>query len=422
MRIGRTASMNDTTSEGDAADGIPPSAIRIPQSGSGPKLPTIRLKIDRRSSHPWVFQKMIDWPNERIQPGAVVDVIEKSGQWVARGFFNGHSRIAVRVLTADKNEVIDSAFFAKRIAAAVSLRRDILKLDDVTDAYRVVHSEADSLSGLIVDRFADTVVLEFFSAGMMRFRNELQAALGEHFPGCKFYSFAEEHVCKQESFDYRGPEAPPPSIITEHGVKFRVAPGSKHKTGFFADQRDNRKFLAGLCAGKRVLDLCCNTGGFAVYAGALGKAADITGVDLDETALALAKQNANLNGVQARFVQADIFTWLRDIFPNPQKFDVVVLDPAKLTRDRDDVLGALKKYTDMNRLALHAVAPGGVFLTCSCTGLVSEPEFLEMLRRAAWQAGRGIQILKVSGAGADHPFLAHVPEGRYLKAVFCRVD
>jgi 23S rRNA (cytosine1962-C5)-methyltransferase len=170
-----------------------------------------------------------------------------------------------------------------------------------------------------------------------------------------------------------------------------------------------------------VLDLCCNTGGFTVYAKALGGADEEVGVDLDEQALALAQQNANLNQARVRFVQADLFPWLRETTANGQRFDVVVLDPAKQTRDREEVDYALKRYLDMNRLALQAVAPGGIFLTCSCTGLVSEADFLEMLRRAAWQAGRQLQVLHVAGAGPDHPFLVHVPEGRYLKAVFCRV-
>ena len=122
-----------------------------------------------------------------------------------------------------------------------------------------------------------------------------------------------------------------------------------------------------------------------------------------------------------RYVQADLFPWLRDVLPNGDRFDVVVLDPSKMTRDRDDVMGALKKYHDMNKLAMMAVKPGGVFLTCSCTGLVSETDFIETLRRAAWNAGRQLQIVQVSGAATDHPFLVHVPEGRYLKAVFARV-
>jgi len=387
-----------------------------------PPLPVITLKIERRSSHPWIFQKMVEKPSARIAPGSVVDVVEKSGNWVARGFYNGHSRITLRVMTTDKDEAIDAAFFTRKIGAAVAFRRDLLQLDKVTNAYRVVHSEADSLSGLVIDRFGDTCVVEFYSAGMYKQRTAIMDALRTHYPEAKFYYFAEEHVCKQESFDCRSPAPPPPDVILEHGLRFRVAPGSNHKTGFFVDQRDNRELLSTFCGGKRVLDICCNTGGFGVYAKARGGASEVVGLDLDEQALEMAKQNAKLNGAAIRYVQADLFAWLRDIIPNKeQRYDVVILDPAKLTRDREDVETALKKYCDMNRLALQVVAPGGVFLTCSCTGLVSEADFLESIRRAAWQANRTLQIFKITGAGGDHPFLLHVPEGRYLKAVFCRV-
>jgi 23S rRNA (cytosine1962-C5)-methyltransferase len=385
-------------------------------------LPQVRLKIERRTSHPWIFQKMVEKPAQRIAPGTVVDIIDNRGQWVGRGFYNGHSRIALRVLTSQPHEAIDEAFFARKLAAAITFRRETLKLDDVTNAYRLVHSEADGLSGLVVDRFADTIVIEFFSAGMYKKRTAIMEALRGHFPESRFYYFAEEHVGKQESFDCRPLEPPPPGVITEHGVKFRVAPGSKHKTGFFVDQRDNRKTFADFCQGKRVLDICCNTGGFSVYAKARGGAAEVIGLDLDEQAIELAKQNAKLNHVAIRYIQADLFTWLRDIIPNGEQFDAVVLDPAKLTRDRDEVPAALRKYCDMNRLALQVVKPGGIFLTCSCTGLVSEAEFLESIRRAAWQAGRTLQVFKIAGAAPDHPFLLNVPEGRYLKAVFCRVD
>jgi 23S rRNA (cytosine1962-C5)-methyltransferase len=385
-------------------------------------LPSVRLKIARRSSHPWIFQKMVEKPSFRVPPGTVVDILDREGQWVGRGFYNGHSRISLRVLTMDANERIDDAFFARKIAQAVALRRDWLDLDSVSDAYRLVHSEGDGLSGLVVDRFGSTIVMEFFAAGMYRFRSAIESALASHYPGSRFYWFAEEHVQKQESFDCRAPEPPPPGVIAEHGVRFRVAPGSKHKTGFFVDQRDNRRRLASFCKGKRVLDLCCNTGGFAVYAKVLGGADEVVGVDLDEQALALARQNAGLNQTRIRFVQADLFAWLRDILATGQRFDVVVLDPAKQTRDREEIGYALKRYLDMNRLAMQVVAPGGVFLTCSCTGLVSEYDFLDTIRRAAWQAGRAAQVLNVSGAGSDHPFFLHAPEGRYLKAVFCRIE
>jgi 23S rRNA (cytosine1962-C5)-methyltransferase len=386
-----------------------------------PSLPVVRLKIQRRSSHPWVFQKMVERPTERIAPGSVVDVVDRDGQWVGRGFYNGHSRIALRILTSRANQPVDSNFIAEGIRRAVSLRRETLMLDDVTDAYRLVHSEGDGLSGLVIDRFANALVVEYFAAGMFRLREAIHATLMQEFPDSSLYWFAEEHVQKQESFDCRSPGTPLPCIIHEHGLRFRVAPGSKHKTGFFTDQRDNRRMLASFCAGKRVLDLCCNTGGFAVSALASGQAAEVTGVDLDESALELARQNASLNQVRIRFVQADLFAWLRDIQPSGQRFDVVVLDPAKQTRDRDEIDFALKRYYDMNKLALTVVAPGGIFLTCSCTGLVREGDFLESVRRAAWQARRELQVLHVGGAGADHPWMLHVPESRYLKAVFCRV-
>ena len=386
-------------------------------------LPLITLKTERRSNHPWIFQKMVEKPDPKPKPGTIVDIVDREGNFAGRGFYNGHSRISLRVLTMNPDEAVDEAFFARRIGAAIALRREQLKLDAVTDAYRLVHSEGDGLSGLVVDRFANTVVVEYFSAGMFKQRDLIKRVLLEHFPGADLYAFAEDHVQKQESFDCAIPTSPPPTVIHEHGVQFHAAPGTKHKTGFFADQRDNRRYLASFCEGKRVLDLCCNSGGFGIYARTIGGADEVTGVDLDEEILEIAAKNAYLNKVKVRFVQADIFHWLRDAAANRAKqFDVVVLDPAKMTRDREQVIPALKKYLDMNKLALGAVKPGGIFLTCSCTGLVSEEQFLDMLRRAAFYANRTVQVLKVTGAGEDHPWQAHVPESRYLKAAFCRVE
>jgi len=326
----------------------------------------------------------------------------------------------VRILETHPDVPVDAGWFSRKIAEAVSLRREVLKLDDVSDAWRVVHSEGDGLSGLVVDRYGDLLVVEFFSAGMFRHREWIYEALTEQFPGCRFHSFADEHVQKQESFDYRGSVPAEPAIITEYGVRFRADPAGAHKTGFFADQRENREWLSRHVEGRRVLDLCCNTGGFGVYAAVRG-ASEVVGIDIDEDVIEIAKGNAKLNDVRIKFVQADIFPWLRDASNAGDAYDVVVLDPAKMTRDREQVIPALKKYLDMNKLALGVVKPGGLLATFSCTGLVSEEQFLDMLRRAAFYANRTIQILKVSGAGADHPFMAHVQESRYLKAVFCRV-
>jgi 23S rRNA (cytosine1962-C5)-methyltransferase len=388
-------------------------------------LPAVRLKNAWKSSHPWIFQRLVEKPAQRPKPGSIVDAYGVDGGFVGRGFYNGHSRIALRILETDPAVPVDAGWFARRIGAAVALRREVLRLDEVSDAWRVVHSEGDGLSGLVVDRYADLLVVEFFAAGMYRHREWIYEALRAQFPGCRLHAFADEHVQKQESFDFRpwnsagsGPVAP--AIVTEHGVRFRADPAGAHKTGFFADQRDNRVWLSRHVAGRRVLDLCCNTGGFAVHA-AVGGAGEVVGVDIDGDVIAIAQGNARLNDVRPRFVQADIFPWLRDASNNGERYDVVVLDPAKMTRDRDQVIPALKKYLDMNRLALGVVAPGGLLATFSCTGLVSEEQFLDMLRRAAFYAGRTVQVLKVSGAGPDHPFLASVPESRYLKAVFCRV-
>ncbi|MDC7806987.1 class I SAM-dependent rRNA methyltransferase [Luteimonas sp BLCC-B24] len=382
--------------------------------------PTVHLKNAWRSSHPWIFQRLVDKPAQRPKPGSIVDVLGVEGDWIGRGFYNGHSRIAVRILETDPDVPVDAGWFSRKIADAVALRRDVLGLDAVSDAWRVVHSEGDGISGLVVDRYADLLVVEFFSAGAFRHREWIFEAMREQFPGCRFHSFADEHVQKQESFDFRGSTPAEPAIITEHGIRFRADPAGAHKTGFFADQRENREWLSRQVAGKRVLDLCCNTGGFGVYAAARG-AAEVVGVDIDGDVIEIAKGNARLNDVRPRFVQADIFPWLRDAANAGDRYDVVVLDPAKMTRDRDQVIPALKRYLDMNRLALGVVKPGGLFATFSCTGLVSEEQFLDMLRRASFYSGRTIQVLRVAGAGPDHPFLANVQESRYLKAVFCRV-
>ncbi|MDR2872028.1 MAG: class I SAM-dependent rRNA methyltransferase [Xanthomonadaceae bacterium] len=383
-------------------------------------LPSIRLKNSWRSSHPWIFQKLVEKPSQKPKPGTIVEVRDVDGEWIGRGFYNGHSRIAVRVLETDPRVSVDAAWFADRIARAVALRRDILKLDQVSNAWRAVHAEGDGLSGLVVDRYDDLLVVEFFSAGMFRHREWVYSALRDQFPGARFYSLADEHVQKQESFDFHGNEPVEPAIISEYGVRFRADPTSAHKTGFFADQRENRQWLAQQLTGKRVLDLCCNTGGFGICAKVHG-AEEVTGVDIDEAVIDIAKANARLNAVKLKFVQADIFPYLRDLAARGDRYDAVILDPAKMTRDRDQVINALKKYLDMNKLALGVVKPGGLFATFSCTGLVSEEQFLDMLRRAAYFSGRTLQVLKVAGAGADHPFLAHVQESRYLKAVFCRV-
>jgi 23S rRNA (cytosine1962-C5)-methyltransferase len=380
---------------------------------------TVKLKapLERSSPHPWVFWKAVEKPTERLPPGSLVNLVDPKDRWIGTGFYNGHARVRVRLLSTTQGEAVDEAFFAGRIAKAIEWREQTLKLSQKTDAYRLINSEGDDLSGLVVDRFGDCLVVEFFAAGMFRMREMVQKALSAHFPKAKFYSFAERHVQKQESFDCREEVPPAPTHIVEQGIKFRVAPGSLHKTGFFTDQRENRRALGEFSDGKRVLDLCCHTGGFSLYAAKAG-AKEVTGLDQDPEALAIARANAEANGVKINFVGGDLYSWLRE---PKETFDVVVLDPAKQTRSREKLPEALRAYGTMNQLALKQVKPGGLFLTCSCSGLVKEDMFLEVLRQAASVAKRRVQIFNLTGAGGDHPYLVDVPEGRYLKAIWARV-
>ena len=389
-------------------------------------LPTVRLKSERTFHHPLIFQKMVERPQERIVPGDLVEVVSVDGEFIGRGMLNMQAPMAIRLLTEKRDEIVDSHFIAERVATAVQLRREIFGLDAVSDSYRVIHAEGDGLSGLIVDRFGDVLVVAFYAAGMFRMQHWIFDALLMQFPSAQIFAFGDDNGQKQEGFECP-PAKPPhggkPVTISEFDAKFLVQIGGKHKTGFFCDQRDNRKRWGELIAATEstsMLDLCCNSGGFAVYSG-LNGATDITGVDLDEEAVDFATRNLRLNNIKAKVAQADIFPWLREAQEAGKRWDAVVLDPAKMTRARDEVIDALKKYLDMNKLALSVVKPGGLFLTCSCTGVVSEEQFLDMLRRAAFYAGREVQILEVRGAGPDHPWMAHVTESRYLKAVFCRV-
>ncbi|MEO6065250.1 MAG: class I SAM-dependent rRNA methyltransferase [Lysobacterales bacterium] len=385
------------------------------------RTPVVQLKLPRRNAHPWIFQRALIAPTPRPPSGALAELINPDGSFAGRGFYNGHARVGFRVLEERADVAIDRAWFAERLARALSLRRDVLGLDAVTNAYRLVHAEGDGLGGLVVDRFGDLLVVEWFAAGMWRQRATLFELLRELFPHVPTYASADRHVQKQESFDAGMVPVPEAVTVHEHGVRYLVQAGSGHKTGFFADQRDNRARLAALCAGRSVLDLCCNSGGFALNAAVRGGARKVIGIDRDPAVIAQAMSNATLNGVVIEFIEADLFAWLDGARERGESFDVVVLDPSKQTRDATRIEQALAAYYRMNLAAMSVVAKGGVLLTCSCTGLIATDVFLETLRRAAWAARRTLQIFDVQGAAPDHPVLAQVPESRYLKAVFCRV-
>jgi 23S rRNA (cytosine1962-C5)-methyltransferase len=316
----------------------------------------------------------------------------------------------------------------------------VLQLDDVTDAYRLIHAEADGLPGLVIDKLGDVLSLECFSIGMYQ-RAEAIVDLAAPLVGTKHYLIrGGPSTMSQEGFeavDQASNELPKRITIQEFETRFRVDFASGHKTGFFCDQRDNRKLLAGFCEGKTVLDLCCYTGGFAVQAKRLGGAKEVIGVDLDAEPLELAKENANLNQVRIKFTQADAFAYIRDMLAGNRQFDVVVLDPPKLIRSRAELEEGTRKHLDLNRLAMRLVAPGGMMATFTCSGLLSHDEFRRLIYASARQAGRqvaaathergtrhaarDVQILAHTGAAPDHPIATHCPETEYLQGVFMRV-
>lgn len=351
----------------------------------------------------------------------------------AYGIYNPRSEVAVRLMSW-WGEWPDEVFWDRIVDQAVSLRRDVLRLDETTDAYRVMHGEADGVPGLVVDRYGDCLSAELFSLGMA-YRCEailerLQAKLGtKHWliQECpQFLSQEGQTIASRKS------EGLPPTVtVQENGVKYRIHFGTGHKTGFFCDQRDNRKQLAHFSKGKSVLDLCCYTGGFSVQAAKAGQAADVTGVDLDDEPLAMAKKNADMNQTRVRFVQSDAFAFMRDMLRIGRQYDVVVLDPPKLIRSRAELEEGSKKHFDLNKLAMQLVKPGGILLTCSCAGLLDGESFQGIVRSAAKATGfdsegkphppRTLQILHSTGAAPDHPVVAHCPETGYLKSIWARV-
>lgn len=381
-----------------------------------------RVLVNREDCrHPWLSWKEVPKPGQRIAPGSVVDFVSPEGAFLGRGFFNAHARIRGRVVTQKPEEAIDAIWITKRIQEAVRYRRDTLRLEDLTNAYRVVNAEGDGMSGLVVDRFNDLIVIEYFSHGMFKFRNAIKAALSEAFPQARFYSFAQRHVQKQESFDHPEEKEVNRTIIREAGLQFVVAPGVGQKTGFFLDQRDNRLALANqpeLIQGKSILDLCSHTGAFSIHALKKGAARAVT-VDRDAEVLKLAEINAALNEVFIEPVVSDLFDYLDR---TSEKFDVVILDPPKQTRSREGLWAATRRYSRMNELAMKRVKPGGLLVSCSCSGLYKEDDFVKMVRASAVKAGRRLKDLRVTGAAKDHPVLAEAPEGRYLKVVWTTVD
>ena len=408
---------------------------QIEQLAPDPGAPIPAVHLKSRFSGVNIFRKQIGRV-EGAKPGDLVAVYGERNKLLGYGLYNSRSEMALRMLWRTQ-ELPTEAAWQQRLDTAVSLRKDILKLDSQADAWRVIHAESDGFPGLVVDKLGDVLSAECFSLGMYRRAGALLARLApmlgtKHTIVSTSPQFESQEGSRPESF--RSERCPNDVVIQEFGTRFKVRFEGGHKTGFFCDQRDNRKKLAEFCAGKSVLDLCCYTGGFAVQAKALGNAADVTGVDLDEAPLALAKQNANLNQQRVRFVQSDAFNYMRDMLANDKQFDVVVLDPPKLIRSRAEIEVGTKKHFELNRLAMRLVKPGGMLLSCTCAGLLPEAEFIRLLASAAQQSGpvtqpardgrpprhaaRTMQFIARTGASADHPVVSNVLETDYLNAAW----
>lgn len=382
-------------------------------------LPQIALRKAKKLNFSWIYSSHVIPPTHKLPPGSLVQITDQEGHPLGVGFFNARTRIALRVLTTNPSESIDEDFFYRRFLMAKELRQRVLS--DQTNIVRLIHSEGDYLSGLVVDLFSHHIVIEWFSAGMFRCRELIKGALFRIFPNHKIYWFAEKRVQKQESFDCWEQPPPDPFVGLENGLHFKINIGSHRKTGFFADQRENRQFLATICQNAQVADLCCHTGAFSIYAKKLGQASQVTAVDLDPESLSLVHENARLNDTTIHTEQGDIYQWLRQAIEQKKSFDVVILDPPKQTRDQNLIEEALNKYVALNKLAMEIVRPGGTLLTCSCSGLISENQFIEAIKRAASHSGKTAQVFRLSGAGVDHPFSIEAPESRYLKSIWARI-
>jgi 23S rRNA (cytosine1962-C5)-methyltransferase len=366
-----------------------------------------------RAGHPWVFKSSIVQA-PKLPPGSVVDLTE-GGRFVARGYWDPFSPISVRVLTRDPRETIDAAFFTRRLEACFKLRRELVDLTG-TDAYRLVHGESDGLPGVIVDLYAGFAVLKLYSAGLTPYRPLLVKALEPHVKGV----VGRDEVDDKEDSGGRvlwGEKAPEPLTITERGAKFLVDVYRGQKTGFFLDQRENRFLVRRLAKGRSVLNCFCFSGGFSVNA-ALGGATNVFSVDQDEGAVALARENFTLNGLEAAkhdFLAADVFELLSSFKDEERTFDMVILDPPAFAKSQKAVEAALDGYASLNRQALAVLKPGGLLVTASCSARVSAEQFLDAVKEAGFKAQVDLTLVEERYQPPDHPIRMQFREGRYLK-------
>lgn len=395
------------------------------------RYPTASLKPYREEpltkGHLWVFSGSLQQPPYWIEAGALADIKSAKGQFVARGYYNPYTDIAIRILTFDKEEAIDVEFFRKRIRRALERRDDLATMQ--TTAYRLINAEGDGLPGLIVDRYADILVMQIHTLGMERLRDLVIEALLQEIEVHGILLRNDVQIRRREGLELEeaevvAGEVPAHITIQENGISFIVDPWHGQKTGFFLDQRDKRAALRKYAAGKHALNCFSYTGGFSVYAAMSSEETRVTSVDISASAMDLAVQQFKLNGLvpeQHEFLIADVFEYLEVAYEGGERFDIVVLDPPAFAKTQHAKKQALQAYQRLNQLGLRVLRPGGILLSCSCTSVVSMRDLREALMQDVQLLHRQVQILDSYTHGIDHPVNPVMPETAYLKAIFCRV-
>jgi len=401
-----------------------------------PKSGVIILKQGREKSaqnfHPWIFSGAVDTKRSNqheIEPGALVEVRDYQGQFLGRGTFNIDSAIRVRLLSWDQNEAVGPAWWRVRLAQSIAARQALIDRDDLT-AYRLVNAESDGLPGLIVDRYGDYLAAQFLTLGVEVRKDIIVEALADLVKPLGIYERSDVDVRQKEGLDESvgslWGEPPPERIeIVEYGVRYPVDIVGGHKTGFYLDQRDSRRWLLSspLVEGRDVLNCFAFTGGFGVCA-ALNGAASVVNVDSSQPALDIARETMAINGLESSdttYVNADVFAQLREYREAEREFDLIILDPPKFAHNAKQVEKASRGYKDINMLAFQLLRPGGLLATFSCSGQVSPDLFQKIVFGASADAGVQAQIVKWLAQPEDHPVLLSFPEGRYLKGLICRV-
>lgn len=379
------------------------------------------------AGHPWVYAQAVERVEGAPAGGDSVDVLDARGQFLGRGFYSPKSAIPVRILTRDRDAVLDTAFLGKAIEDASRWRRDMLRLpNNETNGYRLIHSEGDSLGGLVVDVYGDTAVVQLLTLGMKIREQDIFAEVQRVTGAKSVIEVASERTQRLEGFEaktavVRGPETANLKFL-ERGFAHEVVLHDAQKTGYYFDQRDNRALLETFAHGKRVLDAFCYTGAFSLSA-ARGGASHVVAVDASAAAIAAAAVTARHHNLESKieFVRADVKKLLPEMAEKKEEFDIVIVDPPKLAPTARHVEQGRKAYRRLNSTAVKLIKKGGLLVTCSCSAAMRPGEFLRTVGIAARDAGRNVSLLHLGTQGADHPVPASFPEGRYLKCAFLRV-